>query len=78
MDEVVEVKRTKTDLDKVITTLKKEIEQCCIKASTKNNFEAMKTELEKANGLRETLKKKEVTSKELETAVQKLEDELKS
>ena len=77
MDEVVEVKRTKTNLDKVIVTLKADIEQACINAYTKENFEAMKTELEKANALRTTLKSKETTSEELKTALNKLEEELK-
>ena len=77
MDEVVEVKRTKTNLDKVIVTLKADIEQACINAYTKENFEEMKTELEKANALRTTLKSKETTSEELKTALNKLEEELK-
>ena len=38
----------------------------------------MKAELEKANALRETLKKKEESSKVLETAIGKLEEELKN
>ena len=73
MDEVLEVKRTKTNLDKVIVTLRTDIEHACMNGSTKDNFEAIRTELEKANSLQETLKSKE----ELMNALQKLEEELK-
>ena len=59
-----------------MVTLKKDIEKCSINASAMDNFEAMKTELQKGNRLRETLGRKEETSKELEVAIHKLEDEL--
>ncbi len=78
MDEVLQVKRARTDLDKAIVTIKNDIEKYCVQAATEESFETMKAELEKANALRETLKKKEESSKELETAIRKLEDELKA
>ena len=62
---------------KLSVTLEADIEQACINAYTKENFEAMKTELEKENALRTTLKSKETTSEELKTALNKLEEELK-
>ena len=78
MDEVLEVKRTKSDVDKVILRLQSDIEKFSVEASTRDNFEAMKADQEKANALRETLTKKQETAKELETAIGKLEDELKT
>ena len=78
MEEVLEVKRTKSDVDKVILRLQSDIEKFSLEASTRNNFEEMKADLDKAMALRKTLVEKKETAKELETAIGKLEDELKT
>ena len=75
-EEILQVKRKKADIDKVVKTLGGDINKLCLEASTKNNFEEMKLCLEKSNCFRETLKKKEVIGKELDEVVKKLEEEL--
>ena len=75
-EEILQVKRKKADIDKVVKTLDGDINELCLEASTKNNFEEMKMCLEKSNYFRETLKKKVVVGKELDEVLKKLEEEL--
>ena len=75
MDEVLQVKRARTDLDSAIVAMRKDIEQYCVQASAEDSFETMKA---KANAIKKTLKKKEEAAKVVETVIGKLEEELKN
>jgi hypothetical protein len=76
MEEVLTVKRKKTEVEKVIKTLSLDIEKVSIEASNKKDFESMKLALEKANSYRVALKTRQGTAKELDIAIQKLEAEI--
>ena len=77
-EEIMSVKRKESDLGKVIATLKSDIEECTVEASTKEDFESMKLCLEKGYSFRTALKEKEKTLAALQKAVKKLEEELKN
>ena len=76
MEEVLSVKRKKVEIEKVITSLKGDIEKSSMEASKMEDFESMKLSLEKANLFRDALKKKKETAKELDVVIGKLEEEL--
>ena len=75
-EEIVDVKRTKLQVEKVIDILTGDIEKVSIEASTKETFEEMKVCLEKANSFRNTLKQKRNVLNDLGKAMEKLEEEL--
>ena len=77
-EEVMSVKRRKTDVENAVKSLKKDIDNCSIEALTKEDFESMKLCLEKATSLRGVLKTKEETVAELEKAIGNLEKDLKN
>ena len=77
-EEIMNAKRVKLDTEKAVSALRKNIDNCTMEASTKDNFEDMKLCLDQAKLYRDSLKKKEDTIAELDKAIEKLEGELKS
>lgn len=76
-EEIICVKRQKSDVEHAVVALKAEIEQFSVEAATKPTFESMKLCLEKANSFREVLKTKAKVLSDLEDVTAKLEEELK-
>ena len=66
------------ELETVVSSLQKDIEKYSIKAGEEEDLVEMKALLTKAHSFRETVKAKTETIKGLESASQKLEEEIKA
>ena len=77
-DEILEVKRRKMEVEKLIDSMKGDIEIFSVEASDKSTFEDVKVLLDKANAFRQAVKEKQLILTDLDTALNKLEEESKT
>ena len=68
------LKRRKMEVERLIESMKSDIEKFSVEATHKTTFEEMKIVLSKAEEFRQAVKEKQLTLNDLDTALKGLEE----